>query len=140
MAMQMEMVLEPPVIPAPPETRVQRGRLGQIAGLAAEDIVARHYARRGGVVAHRRWRGAGGEIDLVAREADRVVFIEVKKSRCFDRAAGALGPRQMARICRTAEEFLGGEPLGLLTEMRIDLALVDGCGSVRIIENAFGGD
>ena len=29
-------------------------------------------------------------------------------------------------------------PTGSLTEMRFDAALVDGCGQVDIIENAFG--
>ena len=114
------------------------GAVGYHAGLVAEDIVASDYARRGRPVAHRRWRGSGGEIDLIAREGDRVVFVEVKKSKTFDMAALRLGRRQMDRICSAALEFLAGEPRGQLTEMRFDLALVDGRGATRIIENAFG--
>ena len=114
------------------------GAVGYHAGLVAEDIVARDYARRGRPVAHRRWRGTAGEIDLIAREGDRVVFVEVKKSKTFDMAALRLGRRQMDRICSAALEFLAGEPRGQLTEMRFDLALVDGRGATRIIENAFG--
>ena len=44
----------------------------------------------------------------------------------------------MARLCQSAEEFLAGEPRGLLTEMRFDVALVDGQGRHMILENAFG--
>ena len=36
----------------------------------------------------------------------------------------------------TATEFVGGEPAGQLTEMRFDVALVDGQGRIEIIENA----
>jgi putative endonuclease len=108
------------------------------AGLCAEDIVAQDYARRGRPVAHRRWRGQGGEIDLIAREGDCVVFIEVKKSKTFDMASLRLGRRQMDRLCNAALEFLAGEPRGQLTNMRFDLALIDGRGAMQIIENAFG--
>jgi putative endonuclease len=44
----------------------------------------------------------------------------------------------MKRIYQSAEEFLGQQPNGSLTEVRFDVALVDGCGDTRIIENAFG--
>ncbi len=119
-------------------TRSQIGKTAYHAGLSAEEIVALDYARRGRPVTHRRWRGDSGEIDLIAREGDCVVFIEVKKSSNFDRAATHLNRRQMDRLCVAATEFLAGEPRGQLTDMRFDLALVDGHGAMRIIENAFG--
>ena len=106
-------------------------------GLAAEDIVASNYARRGRRIAAQRWRGCGGEVDLIVREGARVVFVEVKKSRTFARAAERLTRRQMDRIYASASEFIGGEPAGQMTDVRFDLALVDGRGDVRIIENAF---
>ena len=107
------------------------------AGFAAEDIVASDYARRGHRIAARRWRGSGGEIDLVMRDGAQVVFVEVKTSRSFARAATHLTRRQMDRICASASEFVAGEPGGQLTDMRFDLALVDGRGACRVIENAF---
>lgn len=114
------------------------GLVNHHAGRIAEDIVARDYARRGRPVAQRRWRGPGGEIDLIAHEGDCVVFIEVKKSSSFERAAASLGRRQMDRICASAAAYLDNEPRGQLTDVRFDLAMVDGQGAVRIIENAFG--
>ena len=118
-------------------SRQTRGQGAYHAGRAAEEIVARDYMRRAGTIAHRRWRGQSGEVDLIAREGDRVVFIEVKKSSSFSRAAERLGPRQIARLCHAAEEFVANEPRGQLTEMRFDLALVNATGQVQIIENAF---
>ena len=46
----------------------------------------------------------------------------------------------MRRIYRSAEEFIGGEPKGALTDVRFDVALVDQTGDLRILENAFGHD
>ena len=119
----------------------QRGSMGGMAhcaGLAAEDRVAEAYERRGYAVAQKRWRGAGGEIDLILRGNGTLVFVEVKQSRSHAQAAQRLSARQMARICASAEEFIGSEPAGALSEVRFDVALVDGSGQFSIIENAFG--
>lgn len=120
--------------------RVLAGGDAYRSGATAEEIVARHYEGRGAEIAHRRWRGAFGEIDLIAREGTRVVIIEVKKARSHDAAAHALRPRQIARLLASAEAFLDTERTGSLTETRFDLALVDEQGRVSVIENAFGAD
>lgn len=113
------------------------GLTGYHAGRVAEDIVARDYTDRAHVFAAKRWRGAGGEIDLIMRNGAQVVFVEVKKSASFARAATRLQRRQMDRLVAAGSEFLAGEPLGQLTDVRFDLALVNGIGEVQIIENAF---
>ena len=118
-------------------TRSRRGLRNHLAGHAAEASVARHYEDRGIAIAARNWRGSGGEIDLVGRDGEQVIIVEVKHSKTHDLAAAHVSHAQVARIFRTVEEFLGGEPLGLLTDVRIDLALVDGLGRIEVIENAF---
>lgn len=116
--------------------REHRGSVGYHAGLAAETCVANDYERRGYPIAARRWRGQGGEIDLVARNGDGFVFIEVKKSRTFDRALERLSQRQITRLFAAAEEFLAGEPKGGMTEIRFDVAVMNAQGDIRVIENA----
>lgn len=116
--------------------RRSRGRMAHLGGAAAEDRVALEYERRGYALAARRWRGRSGEIDLIFRDGDAVIFVEVKAARDFDAALCSLGQRQIGRICRAAEEFVGGEPGGSLTEMRFDIGLVDARGDLRILENA----
>jgi len=108
------------------------------AGLSAENRIAQDYESRGFVVARRRWRGSGGEIDLITRDDNGLVFVEVKKSRSIAGAAERLSRRQMARIYASAEQYLAGEPDGQLTNVRFDVALVDHAGAFEIIENAFG--
>ncbi|MDR0810278.1 MAG: YraN family protein [Gemmobacter sp.] len=117
--------------------RRERGAAAWHRGAAAEVCVERVYERDGCAIAARRWRGRGGEIDLVARDGAGVIFIEVKAGRTHAAAAARLGERQMARIFAAAAEYLAGEPLGQLTPARFDVALVDGQGRVEILENAF---
>ena len=115
-----------------------RSSVSYHAGQAAELQIANDYERRGFSILHRRWRGVGGEIDLIARNADGLVFIEVKKSASFDSAAARISRRQMDRICASAAQYLESEPDGQLTNVRFDAALVDASGAVQIVENAFG--
>lgn len=118
--------------------RHHRGKAAFHAGIAAEKSIAQDYERRGFAIAHTRWRGKSGEIDLVVRDGAALIFVEVKQSRSFTRAAASLSASQMQRIYASAEEYLGQEPNGSLTEVRFDVALVDGSGATQIIENAFG--
>ncbi|MDO8882634.1 MAG: YraN family protein [Pseudotabrizicola sp.] len=113
------------------------GRKSYYAGLSAEDQVAQLYNRSGRQVIARRWRGPGGEIDLIARNGAEVIFIEVKQARSHSIAAERISERQMARIYASASCFLGGEPGGQDTPARFDVALVDGIGRIEVLENAF---
>ncbi len=115
--------------------RQATGQSNYYDGVAAEVAIERRYSDEGSEIAARRWRGASGEIDLVFRKGREVIFVEVKKAKDFSRAAYRLSQRQLARISSAAEEFVGTEPLGMLTPVRVDLALVNEHGESRIIEN-----
>ena len=114
------------------------GRTSYYAGAAAEDSVAESYRRRGYAQKAKRWRGPGGEIDLIFEKLGALVFVEVKKSRSFASAAIRLSDRQMQRIYAAAGGYLASMPNGQNTETRFDAALVDASGQVEIVENAFG--
>lgn len=111
------------------------GKMSYLAGLAAEDAVEADYARRGHRVAARRWRGSHGELDLVLRDGEGLIIVEVKKARDFERAAARITRAQLERIHGAVTEFVAGEPRGQLTEVRFDVALVDGFGRMQIMEN-----
>lgn len=121
------------------QTRKARGLTNYLAGHAAEASVARLYEDRGVSICARNWHGSTGEIDLIGRDGDVVIFVEVKQSRTHDLAASHLSDAQIRRIFATVDEFVAGEPRGLLTDVRIDLALVDGQGRIEVLENAFAG-
>ena len=112
------------------------GTVAYHSGRVAEDSVARHYERRGFRVLRRRWRGRGGELDLVLQSGDDVVFVEVKKARNHAGAAARVGRRQVERLLAAAAEYLGTAPMGQLTPARFDVATVDATGRIEILENA----
>lgn len=122
----------------PVQARSERGQRAYLSGKAAEDAIERAYLAKGAVLAARRWRGRGGEIDLIFLDGDVIVFVEVKKARSFEAALHALTEAQMYRIHAAASEYLGQTPNGQLSEVRFDLALVRESGETRITENAFG--
>lgn len=117
--------------------RQHRGRVNFHAGMAAEDRIEQVYLQAGHTRLARRWRGQGGEIDLVFQKDGVVVFVEVKHAVDFARAGESLRSTQIRRITSAAEEFLGSQPNGALTECRFDLGLVNRAGAHHIIENAF---
>jgi putative endonuclease len=106
------------------------------AGLAAEEIVARHYVGIGGRIMARRWRGRGGEIDVIVEIPGETVFVEVKKSATHAAAALRVTDQQVRRLFDCAGEFMGTLPDGLNAQVRFDVALVDEVGRVEIVENA----
>lgn len=119
--------------------RESRGRMSYLAGLAAEDAVAAEYCARGYVLLEKRWRGRCGEIDLIFADGFGVVMVEVKKSHSFDAAMSHITARQIKRLFATAEEFVATRPLGNLTDIRFDVALMDQHAQVSVLENAFSG-
>jgi putative endonuclease len=120
--------------------RQNAGKMAFHAGLAAEEAVERHYNRAGYATLARRWRGAGGELDLVFEQSDGFVFVEVKKSNSAAAAALRVSPTQKRRIFAAGLEFVASRPMGQLSHMRFDVALVDAAGGIQIIDNALEAD
>lgn len=112
------------------------GLRSYLVGKAAEDAVLEAYRTAGHRLVCRRWRGPGGEIDLVLEKDGEIIFVEVKSSRSFALAVAQLSRRQIARLLASAEAALGYFGAGSLTQMRFDVALVDQMGRIDVIPNA----
>ena len=117
--------------------RQEAGKRADLSGRAAEERVSATYERLGFDLIESRWRGQGGEIDLIFNQGDLLVFTEVKKARDVDAAIRSLRPAQMRRIHLAASEYLGQTQNGQLSDVRFDLAMMDGAGQVQIMESAF---
>jgi putative endonuclease len=83
------------------QARQQTGRRG-------EDVAAAALEARGYVVVARRYRTRAGEIDIVARDGDTLVFVEVKArhGREFGDPAEAVTWRKQHRIVGMAADYL----------------------------------
>jgi len=117
------------------DTRPLTGRFGEAA---AET----RYVGRGYRVVARNWRCGIGELDLVLRRGDLLVFCEVKTRRGGRFGAGfdAVDARKRRKLRSLAEVFLQHHAMGPVA-VRFDVASVrlrwDGSAVVDVFEDAF---
>lgn len=101
-----------------------RRRAAYRRGRSAEQAAAWWLRLKGFSILERGFRVPQGEIDLVARRGDLLVFVEVKRRDALDDAAAAIGPRQRERIHRAAEAFLQRHPAMGRCRLRFDAVLL----------------
>jgi putative endonuclease len=78
-------------------------------GARGEKLAAQHLRRQGFKILYRNFRGrTGGEIDLVCRDRDTLVFVEVKTRtrEDFGRPLDAVNPKKERRISLGALAWL----------------------------------
>ena len=123
--------------PAPRRTAVRTPK--QRAGDAAEDAAAKHLAAAGCRIVARNARYRDGEVDLIARERDVLVFVEVRMrvSSRFGGAAVSVNTLKQKRIARAAQHWLLGEYGERWPACRFDVVTVDGSGTIEWIRDAF---
>jgi putative endonuclease len=105
-------------------------------GAAAEEQACGCLRRAGYLIVARNWRTRLGEIDIVARDGEVLVFVEVKARSTpgFGGAEGAVGPAKRRRIVAAAKAFLAATGCDLAA--RFDVVAVED-GEVRIVRDAF---
>jgi len=86
-------------------TSIARALLNRLLGERGERAAARHLKRQGMRVLLRGYRTKQGEIDLIARERDTLVFVEVKVRR-QGVPAEAVTPEKQRRLTMAALQFM----------------------------------
>src|ERR1700681_1754297 len=92
-------------------------------GISAESRAAAFLIAKGFRILARRWRSPVGEIDIIARRRQLLVFVEVKARENFDDAAWSVTDRQRARIAAAAEAWLARQGDHGFQDMRFDAVL-----------------
>lgn len=82
-----------------------RALLSRVLGARGERAAAKHLKRAGLRVIGRGYRIPQGEIDLIAREGDTLVFVEVKTRR-KGQPAEAVTPEKQRRLTLAGLHFL----------------------------------
>jgi putative endonuclease len=103
-------------------TSIARALLNRLLGDRGERAAARYLRRQGMRVWVRGYRTRTGEIDLIARDGDTLVFVEVK-SRRQGVPAEAVTPEKQRRITSAALGFLHKYKL-LDTRCRFDVVAI----------------
>lgn len=88
----------------------------------------------------RNWSCRMGEIDLIMREGNTLVFVEVRKrdSTRFGGAGSSIGPQKRARLERAIGLYLS--TLARTPICRVDAVLFEGGANARWIKNIFEGE
>ena len=115
--------------------------LGPDTGRDGEALAADHLQGKGYRILHRRYRAAGGEIDLIAEDRGCCVFVEVKSTdRPADRPEDRVRRGKRRRLIRCARQFVEREAPAGAAEYRFDVVAVDLSARrprVEHIEDAF---
>lgn len=113
-------------------------------GLRGEDVAVDCLEALGLSIVSRNFRSRFGEIDLIAKDGDTIVFVEVKarRSRQFGKAVEQITKGKQRKIMKAAIEYL--RRYGALGScVRFDVLAIDISpgGEVRIehVKGAFNG-
>jgi len=114
----------------PPEARRAQGD-------AAEERACRHLDRSGFTIVERNFRTRGGEIDIVARKGDVLVFVEVRSREVtdFGTPEESVTPAKRRRIVATARQYLSKVPPSSWREARFDVITIEGSGDAAVLRH-----
>ena len=106
-----------------------------LKGLIGEKKAEKLLKREGYRVLARRFRAAGGEIDLICRDGDTTVFVEVKArpQGRLGEGARAVNGKKRERMKNAASHYLRFHPCACV---RFDVIEISAAG-LRHMKNAF---
>jgi len=111
------------------------------SGTAAESLACDYLRQAGLVLVTRNYRSPYGEIDLVMRDGETLIFVEVRyrQSSRFGTPAETVNAAKQAKIRATAEHYLQLQRKWAQSPCRFDILAVEGSDSrqVRWLQNAF---
>ena len=106
-------------------------------GAQAEQVAAEFLQRHGLTLVQSNYRCRFGEIDLILRDRETLVFAEVRqRSRSdFGGAAASNDTHKQQRLILTAQHYLAS--LSRMPPCRFDALLLDAPGNIEWVKNAF---
>lgn len=110
-------------------------------GKTGEDLACAELEKRGYAILARRYRRRGGELDIIARDGETMVFIEVKTrdGRAFGDGADAVTGFKRRRITQLALDYMMRHHLSDCP-CRFDVVSVQvdsGVPVIEVFQNAF---
>ncbi len=116
-----------------------QGRNKRHVGAEYEALAAQYLERKGYQILARNYRNPYGEIDIIARMGDVIVFCEIKyrANMRYGDPLEAVDVRKQRRISKVALYYCAGSKALPNVSYRFDVIGIYGDGRVEQIENAF---
>ncbi len=114
-----------------------RKQAAHARGLEAEQRCAELLRAKGYEIVGVRLRTEGGELDIVARDGDALVIVEVKARRTHDAGLYAITPAKQKRLARAAAAFLAGLGGAAVPNIRFDVMAVGMNGAPLHLQDAW---
>ncbi len=91
-------------------------------GQKGEDLAEKYFKNRGCEILTKNFHSRFGEIDLIIKDRDQIVFVEVKtrKSNSFGTPEESISRLKLQKIIKTALYFLNSSRKNCYTGWRID--------------------
>jgi putative endonuclease len=114
----------------------------QTLGHGGEEMAAAYLQAAGYRILARNYRTRLGEIDIVARDGDILVFVEVKvrRSPSFGSAKAAVTAAKRRRLSKLALQYLKSPAGRRYSKARFDVVAVDRQAPeqrIELVQNAF---
>ena len=109
-------------------------------GAAGEQLACQYLLDRGFTILHRNWRHGRDELDIVARQGDELVVVEVKRRARLAEAGEAVRRRQQRRIVHAAQAYVQRHPELAPLQLRFDALLLVPRRLPHHIANAWSAD
>ena len=105
-------------------------------GAFYEEAACRYLKDRGIIILQQNFRCKAGEIDIIGRQGNCVIFFEVKyrKNDAYENALMAVHPKKQNKICRCAAIYCLQNPW--VRELRYDVIGITDT-RIRWMKNAF---
>ena len=102
-------------------------------GAAAEEIATAYLAAHGAEILERNYRRRLGELDVIAREGDTLLIIEVRtrSTSAYGGAAASVDGRKRRRIVRAAQQLLQQRGELARLAVRFDVVVVSNVGTAE---------
>jgi putative endonuclease len=85
----------------------------------------------------RRYKTKLGEVDIIAKRGNSIIFVEVKARKKIENSYFSLTPHQQQRIIRAAKLFIAKNPKYNISNIRFDLILICPNFIIKHIKNAW---
>ncbi len=117
--------------------KVVAGKTSYERGLVAEGVAAQYLLGKGYELLEARYKTSYGEIDIIARDGEYIVAVEVKTRKTLDQALESVTMRARSRIQNSLLHYISSHEGCEGAALRFDVVAVIPPMTIQHLDNAW---